>query len=51
MKEDILSVVCSRPQDAMEDIERLFGIKEVALFGKGLHVVVNNGKKNYSSFI
>ncbi|MCB2189846.1 MAG: ABC transporter ATP-binding protein [Deltaproteobacteria bacterium] len=48
MKEDVLSVVCSRPQDAMEGIEKLSGIKEVALFGKGLHVVVNNGKKAIS---
>ena len=30
------------PQDAMEEIERLPGVKEVALFGNGLHVVVTD---------
>lgn len=39
MQEDILEVMCERPQDAMESIEKTPGIKEVALFGKGLHVV------------
>src|SRR5574340_403204 len=42
MKEDLLEVLCERPQDAMADIERISGIKEVALFGKGLHVVVED---------
>ncbi|MCK9364161.1 MAG: ABC transporter ATP-binding protein [Syntrophales bacterium] len=42
MKEDLLEVLCERPQDAMADIERIDGIKEVALFGKGLHVVVQD---------
>lgn len=40
MQEDILEVICERPQDAMESIEKIPGIKEVALFGKGLHVVI-----------
>jgi ABC-2 type transport system ATP-binding protein len=39
MHEDVLDVLCDRPQDAMETIERLPGVKEVALFGHGLHVV------------
>lgn len=39
MREEILEVVCERPQDAMEEIAPLPGIKDVALFGKGLHVV------------
>ena len=34
MQEDVLEVVCERPQDAMGEIEKLRGIKEVALFGK-----------------
>ena len=42
MKEDLLEVLCERPQDAMADIERISGVKEVALFGKGLHVVVQD---------
>lgn len=43
MREDVLDVVCDRPQDAMGAIERLQGVKEVALFGKGLHVVADDG--------
>lgn len=39
MKEDIIDIDCSLPQDAMEILEGLKGIKEVALFGKGLHAV------------
>ena len=39
MQEEILEVLCERPQDAMGEIEKISGIKEVALFGKGLHVV------------
>ena len=42
MKEDLLEVLCERPQEAMADIEKMSGVKEVALFGKGLHVVVQN---------
>jgi ABC-2 type transport system ATP-binding protein len=40
MREDVLECVCDRPQEAMELIENIPGVKEVALFGKGLHVVV-----------
>lgn len=39
MQEDILEVMCERPHDAMESIEKITGIKEVALFGTGLHIV------------
>jgi ABC-2 type transport system ATP-binding protein len=39
MQEEILEVICERPQDAMEEIEKLPSVREVALFGKGLHVV------------
>jgi len=42
MRDDVLDVLCDRPQDAMEEIERLTGIREVALFGKGLHVVAED---------
>ena len=44
MKEDLLEVFCERPHEAMADIEKISGIKEVALFGKGLHVVVQDAK-------
>jgi ABC-2 type transport system ATP-binding protein len=39
MTEAVLEVDCDRPNDAMVAIERLPSMKEVALFGKGLHVV------------
>ena len=44
MQEDVLEVLSDRPQDAMGEIEKLDGIKEVALFGKGLHVVTEDAK-------
>ena len=40
----MLEVLSDRPQDAMGEIEKLDGIKEVALFGKGLHVVTEDAK-------
>ena len=42
MQEEVLEVLCERPQDAMDGIEKLPGVKEVALFGKGLHVVAED---------
>jgi ABC-2 type transport system ATP-binding protein len=42
MHEDVLDVLCERPQDAMDMIEKLPGVKEVALFGRGLHVVATD---------
>jgi len=44
MQEDVLEVAGERPQDAMGEIEKLAGIREVALFGKGLHVVAEDGQ-------
>ena len=43
MQDEVLEVLSERPQDAMAEIEGLQGIKEVALFGKGLHVVAEDG--------
>jgi ABC-2 type transport system ATP-binding protein len=43
MQEDVLEVDCERPQEAMEEISGLSGIKEVAIFGKSLHVVSEDG--------
>ncbi len=42
MKEDILEIQCKNPQDIMGQIENLPGIREVALFGRGLHVVTDH---------
>ena len=39
MQEEVLNVQCERPQDAIEMLEALNSVKEVALFGNGLHVV------------
>lgn len=39
MPEAVLELDCDRPNDAMLVLERLPAVKEVALFGKGLHVV------------
>ena len=49
MQEDILEVMCERPQDAMEGIEKIPDIKEVALFGKGLHVVTEEAESAMES--
>jgi ABC-2 type transport system ATP-binding protein len=43
MREDLLEVLCPHPEDVMAELERLPGVKEVALFGKGLHVVAHDG--------
>ncbi len=44
MQEDVLEILCQRPQDAMGEIENVAGVKEVALFGKGLHVIVKDAE-------
>jgi ABC-2 type transport system ATP-binding protein len=40
MAEEIVEVLCDRPQDAMALVEELPGVRHAALFGRGLHVVV-----------
>jgi ABC-2 type transport system ATP-binding protein len=44
MREDVLECVCDRPQEAMGLIDAIPGVKEVALFGKGLHAVVEEAE-------
>jgi len=44
MKEDVLEVQCECPYSVMNEIKQLESIKEVALFGKGLHVVTENSE-------
>ncbi|MBS0663860.1 MAG: ABC transporter ATP-binding protein [Verrucomicrobia bacterium] len=39
MPEAVLEIDCERPNDAMLVVERLPEVKEVALFGRGLHAV------------
>ncbi len=43
-QEEVWEVLCNRPQEAMEEIERVSGIKEAALYGKALHVVAQSGE-------
>ncbi|GJL68927.1 MAG: ABC transporter ATP-binding protein [Nitrospirales bacterium] len=44
MKEQVVDVQCERPQDAMEYLRDTEGVLEVALFGKGLHLVVESAQ-------
>ncbi len=44
MQDHVLDIHCERPQDAMAEVEAVAGIKEVALFGKGLHAVAADGE-------
>jgi len=39
MQEAVLEIDCARPAEAMDVLERLPAVQEVALFGKGLHAV------------
>lgn len=43
MREDVIEVTCERPQDAMAEIDGIEAVKEVALFGRGLHAVAADG--------
>jgi ABC-2 type transport system ATP-binding protein len=45
MKEQILEVLCEHPDVAMGQIEQLPAVKEVALFGNGLHVVTEDADR------
>ncbi len=44
MQEEVLEVLSDRPQDAMDEITALPGVREAALFGRGLHVVAEDGE-------
>lgn len=39
MRESVLEIDCERPNDALLALEPLANVKEVALFGRGLHAV------------
>jgi len=45
MREDIVEVACDRPQDAMEEVARVEGVRETALFGNALHVVTKDAER------
>jgi len=42
MQQAVLEVMTDRPQDAMSEVEAVPGVVEVALFGAGLHAVVED---------
>jgi ABC-2 type transport system ATP-binding protein len=42
MRQAVLEVMTDRPQDAMSEVEAVPGVVEVALFGAGLHAVVED---------
>ena len=43
MEGGVLEVLCDRPHEAMAVIEGVAGVRETALFGRGLHVVTLEG--------
>jgi len=45
MQEDVLEVICERPEEAMEALAGLNSVKEVALFGSSLHLVADDGER------
>ena len=44
MKEEVLEIRSDRPQDAIGLLEALSGVKGAALFGKGIHAVVDRAE-------
>jgi ABC-2 type transport system ATP-binding protein len=42
MEEDVLECLCERPQEALEILRTIPLVREVALFGKGIHLVVED---------
>jgi len=45
MQEDVLECLCTQPHEAMEAIEKISGVREVALFGRGIHMVVEDADR------
>ncbi len=45
MKEEVLELKSDHPQDLIEPLVKVPGVKEVALFGRGLHLVVDDFHK------
>jgi len=46
MTEDIVEVLCDTPQDVMGLVEEIPGVLHAALFGRGLHVVVERAEES-----
>jgi ABC-2 type transport system ATP-binding protein len=45
MPEEILEITCPRPDEALGLLEKMPGVTEAALFGRGLHVVTRDAAK------
>jgi ABC-2 type transport system ATP-binding protein len=45
MQEDVLELICERPEAAMDALAGLDSVKEVALFGNSLHLVADDGDR------
>lgn len=45
MKEEVLELKSDHPQDLIDPLGKVPGVKEVALFGRGLHLVVDDFQK------
>jgi len=45
MSQSVLEIACDRPQDALDEVERLKSVDEAALFGDGLHAVVADAER------
>lgn len=46
MKQDVLELKCGNPQDALEPLEKTPGVRDAALFGRGLHLVVDDYRQS-----
>jgi ABC-2 type transport system ATP-binding protein len=45
MREEVLECLCERPQEAMEVLGAVPGVREAALFGKGIHLMVDEAEQ------
>jgi ABC-2 type transport system ATP-binding protein len=45
MSEEIVEISCERPHEALGLIEPLTGIRQVSLFGRGLHIVTDQADR------
>ncbi len=45
MKDEVVEILSERPQDAIGLLEGIVGVKGTALFGKGIHAVVNRAQE------
>ena len=46
MKETVLEIMCNSPQDKILEAENLPEVKEAAIFGHGLHVILNDSSED-----